>query len=174
MSGIFGFTCTSCGERHEGSPSFAFRAPDPYLEQPPDVQARGSLGKDLCHYQDEEGEHYFIRVVLDIPIHGMAQPFIWGVWVSLSRQSYQHYRAHHAQPDINAAYFGWLCNSLPWYSNTYALATSVHPLDANHRPCITLHEADHELIHDFKHGISIAKAQQIAELCLHQTAAQKA
>ncbi|GHA15118.1 DUF2199 domain-containing protein [Oceanisphaera arctica] len=173
MSGIFGFTCTSCGERHEGSSSFAFRAPDAYLEQSAEIQARGSLGRNLCYYKDEDGEHYFIRVVLDIPIHGVAEPFIWGVWVSLSKQSYQDYQAHHDKPDINTTYFGWLCNYLPWYSNTYTLATSVHPLDGDHRPCITLHDADHELIHDFKLGISIAKAQQIAELCLHQAAKQE-
>lgn len=168
MAGIFSFTCSCCGRQHQGSPSFGFRAPAPWLEQPADIRNRGSLDSDACHYRDKDGEHYFIRTVLDIPIHDVADPFIWGVWVSLSRQSYQHYRSHHAQGDIHTPYFGWLCNYLPWYSSTYALATSVHPLDSTHRPCLTLHEADHELIQDFKYGISIAKAQQIAELCLHQ------
>lgn len=168
MLETFFFTCTCCGKRHQGSPSFAFRAPSPWLEQPAEIQARGRLGSDLCHYQDEDGEHYFARAVLDIPIHGVADPFIWGVWVSLSRQSYRHYLAHYDDPDINTPYFGWLCNYLPWYPDTYALATNVHPLDRDHRPCLTLHEADHELVHDFKQGISMAKAQQIAELCLHR------
>ena len=33
MAGIFAFTCSYCGEVHEGSPSFAYRAPDPYLSK---------------------------------------------------------------------------------------------------------------------------------------------
>jgi hypothetical protein len=30
MAAIFAFTCSSCGGIHEGSPSFAFRAPSQY------------------------------------------------------------------------------------------------------------------------------------------------
>jgi hypothetical protein len=46
MASIFSFKFASCDEIHEGSPSFAFCAPDPWLSQPEAVQAAGHLGTD--------------------------------------------------------------------------------------------------------------------------------
>ncbi|WP_455291543.1 DUF2199 domain-containing protein [Vibrio parahaemolyticus] len=167
MSSIFAFKCSSCEEIHEGSPSFGFRAPDPYLEQSEEVQNAGKLGSDICYYEDEDGYHYFIRVVLEIPIIGVEAPFMWGVWVSLSESSYNHYVETFEQPDIGHGYFGWLCNYLPYYENTYALATDVNIQSVSECPTIVLHETEHELYQDFIGGIDVSKAQKIAELCMH-------
>lgn len=169
MAGIFSFKCSSCGNIHEGSPSFAFKAPDPYLEQTEAVKAEGKLGSDLCHYQDEDGMHYFIRVILEVPIHGIKEPFLWGVWVSVSEENYRRYCDTYDAPDINDCYFGWFCNYLPYYPNTYALKTEVHPQQDGQRPIITLHQCEHELALDFESGISIKKAQEIAEKCIHNS-----
>lgn len=38
MAAIFASECSSCDKTHEGPPSFAFHAPDPYLEQAEEVQ----------------------------------------------------------------------------------------------------------------------------------------
>lgn len=167
MTGIFSFTCTCCGEVHEGSPSFGFSAPDHWLGQPGEVRARGKLGDDLCYYEDEDGCHYFARVVLEVPIHEVAEPFMWGVWVSLSRDSYEHYVESWDDPDPERGYFGWLCNQLPFYEPTHALAVDVLPQPEGKRPLLSLHETDHELYHDFMQGITVEKAQHIAELAMH-------
>jgi hypothetical protein len=167
MAGIFSFKCSSCGEIHEGSPSFGFNAPDPYLEQDESVQNQGELGSDLCHYEDEDGMHYFVRVIIGIPIIGVTDPFMWGVWVSLSKESYDHYVETYDNPDTDKGYFGWVCNYLPYYENTHALATDVQPEEGGQRPTLKLHETDHELYDDFINGISIEKAQKIAEICMH-------
>jgi hypothetical protein len=167
MAGIFSFNCSGCGKIHEGSPSFAFEAPDPYLEQSDQVKEKGKLGSDLCFYEDEQGYHYFVRVIIELPIHGVSEPFMWGVWVSLSEESYNHYVETYDEPDVSRIYFGWLCNYLPYYENTYALATNVHPREGGDRPLLSLHESDHELYSDFVNGMSIQKAQEIAEKCMH-------
>ena len=167
MAGIFSFKCSCCGEVHEGSPSFAFRAPDPWLEQSEEIQSTGKVGDDLCFYEDEDGWHFFIRVILEIPIYGVSEPFMWGAWVSVSRESYEHYVETWDEPEVDRAYFGWFCNYLPYYVGTYALATDVHPRSDGSRPYLTLHEADHELFRDFEKGISIQKAQEIAETVMH-------
>ena len=167
MAGIFSFKCTCCGKQHEGSPSFGFKAPDPWLGQPEDVKQQGKIGDDLCYYTDEDGTHHFARVIIEVPIHGVTEPFMWGVWVSLSKESYEHYLDTWDEPDTERAYFGWFCSKLPYYESTHSLATDVHPQADGARPYLSLHEVDHEFYHDYVNGISIEKAQKIAEIAMH-------
>lgn len=168
MAAIFSFKCSTCGKIHEGSPSIGFRAPDTYLEQPKEVQDAGKLGSDLCWYEDEDGMHYFIRVCLEIPIHGVSQPFLWGVWVSLSKKNFDRYVETYEKPDTDDQYFGWLCNHLPCYKNTFALKTRVHPREGKTRPYIELEDTEHPLSVDYHNGISIERAQEIAEIAMHR------
>lgn len=167
MAGIFSFRCSCCGKQHEGSPSFGFETPGSWSWQSDEIKENGKINDDLCYYTDEEGTHYFARVIIEIPIHGVMEPFMWGVWVSLSKVSYEHYVETWNEPDIEKIYFGWFCNKLPYYASTYSLATDVHPQADGTRPHLSLHEVDHEFYHDFKNGISIEKAQKIAEIAMH-------
>ncbi len=167
MASIFSFKCSSCAEVHEGAPSFGFRAPDPYLEQSTEVQEAGHLGSDLCWYEDVDGKHYFIRVCLEVPIHGFPDSFMWGVWVSLSKGSFDRYVETYDEPDENDSYFGWFCNYLPYYEQTYGLKTQVHPRCGGDRPYITVEETDHPLSVDFHQGLSINRAQEIAEAAMY-------
>jgi len=169
MAGIFSFKCSACGKIHEGAPSFAFQAPDPYLEQPKERQEAGKLETDTCWYEDDDGIQYFIRVCLEIPIQGVSEPFLWGVWVSLSQKSFERYLETYDSPDTHDRYFGWFCNRLPYYADTYALKTLVHPRRGNTRPYIELEDTDHPLSIDFRQSISIQRAQEIAEQILHRT-----
>jgi hypothetical protein len=168
MTKIFSFVCSCCGKTHEGSPSYAFNAPAPYLEQSEDVKEKGKLGTDLCTYEDEDGHHYFIRVILEIPIHGILEPFTWGVWASVSETSLNHYVENYDTPSLEHGYFGYLCNYLPFYENTYALASDLNVQLGGSRPVMSLHEAAHPLVTDFINGITVARAQEIAEFCNHK------
>lgn len=168
MAGIFSFRCSCCNQVHEGSPSFGYRAPAPYLQQPKEVQEASYLTSDLCEYEDEDGPHYFIRVCLEVPIHGVEQPFMWGVWVSLSKQSFDRYVETYENPDLTDRYFGWLCNSLPYYPETFPMKTQVHPRTGNARPYIEPEKSEHPLSIDFHEGISIERAQEIAEHAMHR------
>ena len=162
------YKCHSCGEVHEGAPSFAMKVPCPYLEQTDEVKNTGKVGSDLCYYKDSQGYNYFIRVVLEVPILEVSEPFTWGVWVSLSQKNYERYVETYESPDTSDQYFGWFCNYLPYYENTYALKTQVHPRADGQRPYIVLEESEHELSVDFHQGLSIEKAQRISEICLHK------
>lgn len=112
--------------------------------------------------------HYFIRVCLEIPIHGVSEPFLWGVWVSLSKSNFDRYVETYGSPNTDDRYFGWLCNYLPYYEKTYALKTQARPRAGGKRPYIELEEIDHPLCKDFHEGISIQKAQEIAEISIHR------
>lgn len=167
MAAIFAFRCATCSQVHEGSPGFGFRAPDPYLEQPKHIQDAGRLSGDLCEYEDKDGRHFFVRGCLEIPIHGISDPFSWGVWTSLSERSYRRYVETYDNPDTTDRFFGWLCNSLPYYPRTYALKTHVHPRSGGVRPSVVPERTDHPLSVDFHEGISVARAQEIAQTLFH-------
>lgn len=168
MAAIFAFKCSSCDEVHEGSPSFGFRAPDTFLEQDKAVQEEGKLGSDLCWYDDEDGRHFFVRVCLEVPIHGISEPFTWGVWVSLSEASFKRYDETYDSPDPSDSFFGWFCNSLPYYENTYALETQVRPRLNGLRPYLEMERTAHPLSIDFHEGISVERAQEISEALMHR------
>jgi len=137
------------------------------LEQTSEVQEAGELGSDLCRYTDEDGDHYFIRVVLEVPIHGVGDPFTWGVWVSLSEQNFERYIDTYDDPAVDDAYFGFLCNYIPFYESTYALKTNVRPRLDGLRPYLEMQDHEHALEVDYHHGITVERAQKIAEYCMH-------
>lgn len=79
MAGIFAYRCRCCGDIHEGSPSFGFNAPDAYsclTDEQKDLH--GWINDDLCKVTIEEHTDFFIRVILEVPIHGVSEPFLWG------------------------------------------------------------------------------------------------
>ena len=172
MAAIFAFKCTCCGEIHEGSPSVAFRAPDQYASLSDEQKSTmGRLSSDLCTISHDEGTDYFIRAVLEVPIHGVEEPFLWGVWVSLSKESFDRYQETYDEPVEGDGFFGWLCNTLEAYSWKESRAADVYVQLGGQRPKVVLHRSDPDtdpLVIDQANGISVARAQQIAERSLHE------
>lgn len=168
MAAIFAFKCSNCDQVHEGSPSFAYRSPMHYdqLSQS-DKESIATLTSDTCEIRHDEGTDRFVRAVLEIPIDGVAEPFLWGIWVSLSEDSFERYTSSWGDHDEADNYFGWLSNCLPYYPDTVNLKTSVRPRRGGLRPYIEIHECDHPLAIDFRRGLSVRKAQEIAEAAMH-------
>jgi hypothetical protein len=168
MAAIFAFKCTCCGEIHEGSPSIAFRAPDHYACLSEDQKA--SWGK-FCTITKDENTDCFIRTILEVPIHGVEEPFLWGVWVSLSKKSFDRYWETYENPTEGECYFGWVCNEIPGYAYSKSRPADVIVQLNGQRPKVILHLGDPEddqLVADQVHGISVAQAQQLAENALHR------
>lgn len=168
MAAFFAFTCSCCGQRHEGSPSFGYKAPAYYdsLSQE-EKQSIAELGDDLCRIEHSGGTYYFARVVLEIPIRGVSEPFLWGVWVSLSRESFEKYTSTWGCHDESDRYFGWFGNRLPYYPDTTSLKTHVRPRNGGLRPALELEPTEHPLAIHFHEGMTIEEAQQIAEAAMH-------
>lgn len=170
MAGVFSFKCEECGEIHEGSPSFGCVAPDPWLAQTDEVREEGKIGSDLCCYADDGRPVCSIRTTLEVPIRGVDEPFLWGVWVSVSWNDFIHYAETWGDPDTSKPYFGHIANRLPYNGFVYDLTADICPQSDDCRPLVKLHEADHPLYRDFIDGISIEKAQeivQVAEMVVH-------
>jgi hypothetical protein len=171
MAAIFAFTCSCCGKVHEGSPSFSFDAPWQYSSLSEEQKASmGRLSSDFCTITDGDETDYFIRTILEIPIHGVAEPFTWGVWVSLSERSFRRYVETYDDPVEGEGFFGWVCNKLPVYSYENALATDVVVQTGGLRPKLHLHHGsadDEQIVIDQLNGISVARAQELAERAQH-------
>lgn len=171
MAAIFAFTCSRCAEVHEGSPSFGFDAPDHYNDlSDADKASMATLSSELCTITDGETTDRFVRAVIEVPIQGVEEPFLWGVWVSLSEKSYARYLETADDPVAGEAFFGWVCNRIAVYPWSQPRPANVVVQPRGERPLVMLHARDtpdDPLAQDQAQGISIARAQQLAERVLH-------
>ena len=86
---VIRYRCTTCGEEHEGLPDLSFASPFHYGTVPEAERTkRATLTSDTCVI---DGEDFFVRVCLPIPIRGTQAEFVWGVWVSLSKPNFHRY-----------------------------------------------------------------------------------
>lgn len=163
----FRFECASCGATHEGIPSFGWDFPAQYLAIPDGERLRRVvLSDDACVIDDE---WFFIRGSLEIPVHGYREPLNYGVWLSLSRDSFSRYSS--TSDDVNrrsgASFFGWLCTAIPGYPDTQLLKTSVHVRAWPTRPLVQLEATDHPLSIEQREGVNPWRVQQIVERIMH-------
>ena len=159
----FVYTCTCCGRQETGLPAIAYGSPDIYFgSSDEDKEQRFSLTSDQCIMDDE---FYFVRCVLQIPILGTDETLEWGVWSSLSEQSFDAYQDYYDcdPPDDLPPFFGWLSTALSGYPDTTSLKCDVHLRGDNQRPLIELQENDHPLSIDQRNGISVERALELAE-----------
>jgi len=163
------YVCSRCGERHEGLPGLSTEAPLYYYSVPQLERAsRCRLDGDTCVVDEE---FFFVRGCLEVPIRGERDPFIWGVWVSLSRKSFDEFLElyHEAHRSHTGPFFGWLSASLKGYPQTENLKTMVHLRDHGQRPFIELEPTDHPLAIEQRSGISVARVGEILAASLHDT-----
>ncbi|MQA38848.1 DUF2199 domain-containing protein [Rugamonas aquatica] len=164
---MFSFKCASCGEVHEGMPSFDAHAPLSYYEVPEgEREERCDLGSDDCVV---DGEFFFVRGCIEIPVLGETEPFSWGVWVSLSEANFSAWikcydldNRSHVGP-----FFGWLNAWLKPYPDTVSLKTMVHIRDNGIRPYIELQPTDHPLAVEQRNGITVERVAELYALMMH-------
>jgi hypothetical protein len=153
---------------HEGSPSFGYPEPHQYSELSDDERTQSaSLSDDFCIIRHADQTDRFIRAILEIPIIGIEEPFLWGVWASLSESNFEKYREHFKSETYADNYFGWFCNRLPYYPNTLNLKARAIVKPGGERPTLKLEPMDHPLARDHHHGISWEKAIEIAQIAIH-------
>ena len=166
-----GFTCATCGKFHDELPlSFGPRAPDAWGGVPEHERSkRTELSSDQCVI---DRKHFFVLGRIVIPITDHPDPFVWLAWVSLSEGCFIRTQELWGTEgrEKEQPYFGWLSNSLPYEPSTLHLKTLVHTQPVGQRPLIELEPTDHPLALEQRHGITLHRAQQIAEQLLHENA----
>jgi hypothetical protein len=173
VKGVLEFQCTKCDQWHKGAPSFGFQSPHHYGVLSDHSKASyASLDSDFCiiNHPDSDGPQFFIRCILEVPIHGLDEPFLWGAWSSLSEKSFRDYEQRFKTNDVeDISYFGYFCNILPFYPDTLHLKCRVIPQAENNRPLLELEPTDHPLVKDFTSGIAVDRAIDIFEACQHNS-----
>lgn len=160
------FQCGQCDEWHESEPSLAFMMPDYFLDIPEhEREQRAIWSEDLCVV---DNEFFFVRACLNVPISGATEPFLWGVWVSLSQLSFADYLAKEEVGKVGGPYFSWLANSFPGYPSPDGLKSRLLPQPGDSRPLVQLDVTDHPLSVDFHKGMSAERARAIFEMVLHR------
>jgi hypothetical protein len=161
-----GFYCSCCGEYHDHLP-LNYGVPAPiYWSEELAKDKNSELGQDLCII---EGEHFFIKGNVEIPIRDFNEIFAYSIWVSLSSENFE--RAVKLWNDPKRVeeepYFGWFSCQLPSYPDTLNLKTLVHTRELGVVPYIELEPTEHPLAIEQREGITMERVKEIAELNLH-------
>ena len=165
--------CRSCDQAHSGVFDISFGSPiywqgdDTYSENSSVLESANFLSEDLCIV---EGEDYFARCVLKLPISGSGQCFGFGVWTSLSRASFDEYLEHFDDGKYppGTQWFGWFSNTLQAYPETLSLKCNVSPQSGRQRPLIEIQPSDHPLSIEQQNGITLDRLLEIYAAHGHQ------
>ncbi|TGE26209.1 DUF2199 domain-containing protein [Hymenobacter metallicola] len=156
------YQCACCGQLHDSLPDLSSAAPWPmYTISEQERADRVVLTRDRCVIDNRE---FFIRGVLEIPIHGQEEALGFGVWVS---QAEENFRKYQNPPDTDeiGPYFGWFCTEIAAFAPTLSLKSRAHFRGQGLRPWIELEPTDHPLAVAQREGISLARAWEI----VHET-----
>ncbi len=166
-----GYRCVTCGKWHSELPlDFACLEPL-YVDELSDAE-RAERVDDLGDFRvlrQDDATHYFIRGLIEIPIHRSKKRFAYGVWTSLSEESFKKARTAYRRKREAGPFFGWLSNALPGYPSTLNLKTHVH-VRATIRAAIELEPTDHPLAVEQRDGITMTRVKEIVGALLHDSA----
>ena len=159
--------CHSCGMEHADIPiCFGIEAPWRALVPESEFDKRVDLSPDQCVV---DGQTFFIRGHIEVPIHEYPDRLSFSVWSSLSEQSFIHVSKRWEDPDraSDPPYFGWLCSPIAAYPSTIHLKLSVQSRPPGLTPLFSLGPTEHPLSIDQRNGISIQRWHAIAHQLLH-------
>jgi hypothetical protein len=139
---------------------FGSSSPASLMVAPEEYDKRVLENADQCIV---DGEHYFVRGHIEIPVTDTNEVFIWSVWISLSEQSFYHMSEHWDSKGREKCdpYFGWLSTKLSCYPETLHLKTSVQSQPIGCVPTIEVELTEHPLSQEQENGITMERIHEI-------------
>ena len=166
--------CGSCEEWHSGPClDFGYDAPIHWEKKHEEENRRAKLlpswnrdgrktflDDDFCA---TDGEYFYVRGVIHLPIIGAGETFRWGVWGSLSRDNFEKLlKMDYDTKRVELpAMFSWLSNNIPEYPDTLNLKMYAHIQEERQRPHFELEFTDHPLSQEYHHGIAPERVKEI-------------
>ncbi|HZI56124.1 MAG TPA: DUF2199 domain-containing protein, partial [Verrucomicrobiae bacterium] len=166
--------CGSCDEWHTGPClDFGYDSPHYWLEEHEKASQKSKLlpswskkrnksflTEDYCAV---DGEYFFVRGLIHLPIIGAAESLRWGVWGSLNRENFNKLR----EMDDNgeqvkcSPMFSWLSTQIQEYPDTLSLKMYAHIQEPGMRPHFFLEPCEHPLAQEYHHGITPERVKEI-------------
>jgi hypothetical protein len=116
-----------------------------------------------------DGKDFYLRGRILVPVIGLEEPFVWGVWAEVSPTNFVRtnelwtVEGREAEP----AFPGWLNTQLPVFGDTFNLEVSVQTQRVGKRPHFTVVDEGHSLAVEQRNGITMRRVEEIAERMLH-------
>ncbi len=158
------FVCTCCGEEQDQYPAIAYKVPLYYANlSEEEKESIAEIDSDTCIVKEAEMTFRFVRGVLVQKVTDGCQDLEYGVWVSLSEQSFNDYILNANEDGYQATYFGWLNSLLPDYDfeEMENIKTKVITQGKGKRPLIEIQKNEYmssRLVADYHNGISEEEA----------------
>lgn len=168
--------CGSCEQDHGWPFDLAAHAPDPWPHAS-EYEHNGALRMDGDFLSEDfcvlNGEHFFVRAVMAIPVQGMADDFGFGCWSTLSRQNFDKYLESFdsIRPSQEELWSGWLCNRLAHHGDAGPVGVWVQLRPGRQRPLLWVMDDDHPLAIAQEQGLSAEQMMEIFSFYGHGPAA---
>ncbi len=160
--------CATCDELHDLSDiHIGYERPDAWFAVRPDErETRWEMDSDLAAL---DGERFFIRGLVAIPVRGEAHPYEWGVWAAVGEADYRRYDAAYDDPERHRlpAFPGRLATQLPGYPQTLGVPVTVRLGEGTSRPSFTVDDAAHPLALEQRDGIYVERLLEMVSPALH-------
>src|SRR5580704_15984463 len=163
-----GFGCSVCGEHHVLSLSYSVKAPLAVgaiaVEE---LDQRVVITPDQCVV---DGKDFYLRGRILVPVIGLEEPFVWGVWVEVSPKNFLRTNDLWTTEgrENEPPFPGWLNTELPLFGNTINLEVSVQTQRVGRRPQFTVVDESHPLAIEQRNGITVERVEEIAEMMVHE------
>jgi hypothetical protein len=116
-----------------------------------------------------DGRDFYLRGRILVPVIGLEEPFVWGVWAEVSPMNFVRTNELWSVEGREAElpFSGWLNSQLPVFGDTFNLEVSVQTQRVGQRPQFTVVDEDHPLAVEQRDGITMQRVEEIAERMLH-------
>lgn len=165
------FTCASCGREHDLSElNWGADAPAMWYALSEAEREQSRLSPDQCVILARGEKSHYIRGCLDVTVRDRGSVLTWGVWCSVSENSFDEMSEHWEDPRRTelGPYFGWLCTAVPTYPDTVFLKTEIHQRPVGQRPRVELEPTAHPLAVHQREGIDSDTLRRIVVKLLHR------
>jgi hypothetical protein len=160
------FTCDVCGETHAGETrDIRMGLPQPiFLLDEDERERRAYVEEDFAVLHAENGDRFFVRALLELPIAGEEGYFGYGSWIEVSEADAIALGQlwNDEQGEGSSPFPGTLANELSPYAFTEGLPVQIRLRDVQLLPLVELEEANHELVRAQRQGISGHRAHELA------------
>jgi hypothetical protein len=153
--------CSVCGKEHPARElELSYRRPDVIFNLTSEER------KERCKENDDicmlDGERFFVRGLLALPVHERDYPYSLGVWAEIDRDSFQKIWDLWDDPNQGKEppMTGTLANAIPSVVHTIGLSVLVKLSDPDTRPSFEVTESKHQLFQEQQQGISEHRAYE--------------